>query len=460
MAQFDLSAATALWSELLEAFKSQIPEQSFFTWIQPLAPQRLENNTLVLAAPSQFHREWIEGHYVRNIERTLRELRGEDIHLRLHVTAGVLPRSAPPLPLVRETPVRTESSFETHLNPRYQFDTFVEGDSNSFARAACLAVADVSHRCPWNPLLIYGGTGLGKTHLLQAIGNKVVAKHKGYRVLYASSERFTQDFIQSVQTRHTTDFSHHYRSIDLLLLDDIQFFAAKERTQIEFFHAFNTLYQNGKRIVLTSDRPVSELAGFDKRLISRFDSGLVTNIDPPDYETRVAILQNRAQADRFPLTREVADFLASSITANVRDLEGIYVTLAARCQLMRVPPTLDLARDVVRCRGGQNGARPPAEKILTLVAEHFRISPEILRGKSRKREIVFPRMIAMTLMCESTTLSLKAIGAQFGGRDHTTVIHARDTIQERRNAGDTEVLSALNEIQRKGQMFTLQSGDE
>jgi chromosomal replication initiator protein len=455
MAQFELSAATALWSELLESFKGQVPEQSFCTWIQPLAPQRLEDNTLILAAPSQFHREWIEGHYVRNIERALKELRGEDIHLKLHVAAGALPRSAPPLPRVRETLAAESSSSETSLNPRYQFETFVEGDSNSFARAACMAVADVTHRCPWNPLLIYGGTGLGKTHLLQAIGNRVVAKHRGHRVLYASSERFTQDFIQSVQTRHTTDFSHRYRSIDLLLVDDIQFFAAKERTQIEFFHAFNTLYQNGKRIVLTADRPVSELAGFDRRLISRFDSGLVTNIDPPDYETRVAIVRNRAEADKFPLTCEVADLLAMSVTGNVRDLEGAYVTFAARCQLTRVPPTLDLLREVLRCRGSENGTRPPAEKILSLVAEHFRISPELLRGKSRKREIVLARMVAMSLMCDHTSLSLKAIGAQFGGRDHTTVMHARDTIQGRRAAGDAELLASLREIKRKGQMSTL-----
>jgi chromosomal replication initiator protein len=460
MSQYELSAATLLWSELLEAFKSLIPEQSFSTWIQPLAPQRLEDNTLVLAAPSQFHREWIEGHYIRNIERTLKELRGEEIRLRLHVTAGALPHSAPPLPRVRESTERAEASHETHLNPRYQFEAFIEGDSNSFARAACMAVADVTHRCPWNPLLVYGGTGLGKTHLLQAIGNRVVAKHKTYRVLYVSSERFTQDFIQSVQTRHTTDFSHRYRSIDLLLVDDIQFFAAKERTQIEFFHAFNTLYQNGKRIVLTSDRPVAELAGFDKRLISRFDSGLVTNIDPPDYETRVAILQNRAEADHFPMTRDVADFFASNITGNVRELEGAYVTLAARCQLMRVPPTVDLARDVLRCRGSQNGARPPAEKIFAAVAEHFRISPEALRGKSRKREIVFARMIAMTLMCENTPLSLKAIGAQFGGRDHTTVIHARDTISERRSSGDDNVMQALGDIHKKSLLSTPQSGEE
>lgn len=462
MAHYELSAASLLWTELLEIFKSQVPEQSFSTWIQPLSPQRLENNTLVLSAPSQFHREWIEGHYVRNIEHTLKELRGEDIHLKLHVTTGSLPHSAPPLPRVREVSANADSSssFDTQLNSRYQFEAFIEGDSNSFARAACMAVADVAHRCPWNPLLIYGGTGLGKTHLLQAIGNRVVAKHKSYRVLYVSSEKFTQDFIQSVQTRHTTDFSHRYRSIDLLLVDDIQFFAAKERTQIEFFHAFNTLYQNGKRIVLTSDRPVAELAGFDKRLISRFDSGLVTNIEPPDYETRVAILCNRAEADKFPLTRDVADFLATSITANIRELEGAYITLAARCQLMRVPPTLDLARDILRCRGNQNGSRPPAEKIMAIVSEHFRISPEALRGKSRKREIVFARMIAMTMMCEHTSLSLKAIGALFGGRDHTTVIHARDSIVSRRANGDNDVIQTLLHLQQRSQISTPKSGEE
>lgn len=459
MAQFDPSVAAELWSELLLTFKSQIPEQSFSTWLQPLVPQRLENNALVLAAPSQFHRDWIEGHYIQGIELALREISGEPIRLKMHVSARKPEGSAPPLPAVRSATERNAAGFETHLNSRYTFDNFIEGDSNSFARAACMAIADVSHRCPWNPLLIYGGTGLGKTHLLQAIGNKVVAKHRNHRVLYVSSERFTQDFIHSVQTRHTTDFSHRYRNIDLLLVDDVQFFAAKERTQIEFFHAFNTLYQNGKRIIMTSDRPVSELAGFDKRLISRFDSGLVTNIEPPDYETRAAILLHRAEADGFPITRDVADFLASNVTANVRDLEGAYVTLAARCQLMRVPPTVQLAHEILRRRSGQNGIRPAAERILETVAEHFGFAADALRGKSRKKELVFARMIAMTLMTEMTSLSLKAIGAAFGGRDHSTVIHARDTIGERKRDNDATVTRALQELQHKLALYTLPSGN-
>jgi chromosomal replication initiator protein len=457
MAFVDPTSATLLWSELLSAFKSQIPEQSFATWIQPLLPQKFENNALVLAVPSQFHREWIEGHYVRTLERALKELRGEDIRLKLHVNATKAERTAPALTRTHEEAAPTEPNFDSQLNPRYLFENFIEGDSNSFARAACMAVADVVHRSPWNPLLIYGGTGLGKTHLLQAIGNRVASKHRNYRVLYISSERFTADFIQSVRAGNS-DFSQRYRNIDLLLVDDIQFFAAKERTQIEFFHSFNTLYQNGKRIVLTSDRPVSELAGFDQRLISRFDSGLVTNIDPPDYETRVAILQNRAEQDQFPLTRDIADFLASHITGNVRDLEGAYVTLIARCQLMRVPPAVDIARDVLRTRSGQNGLRPPAERITEVTSQHFKFTPEALRGKSRKKELVFARMIAMTLMTELTSLSLKGIGEAFGGRDHSTVIHARDTIQNRRACKDPEVLDALSQIQQKLSMSTQGSG--
>jgi len=458
MTSFDFSSAAELWSALLDAFKSQIPEQSFTTWIQPLIPQKLENNALVLAVPSQFHREWIEGHYIRTLESALRHVSGEGIRLKLHVQTPKGEPTAPALPRVSSPTEAVSEQVDTCLNSRYQFENFIEGDSNSFARAACMAVSDIAHRSPWNPLLIYGGTGLGKTHLLQAIGNRVLIKHRSQRVLYVSAERFTADFIQSVQSRQTTDFSHRYRSIDMLLVDDVQFFAAKERTQIEFFHSFNTLYQNGKRIVMTSDRPVADMAGFDQRLISRFDSGLVTNIDPPDYETRVAILRTKAEQDRFPLTRDVADFLASHVTSNIRDLEGAYVTLAARCQLMRVPPVLDLARDVLRCRSGQNGVRPPTEKIISAVAEHFHVTPEALRGKSRKKELVFARMIGIMLMTEHTALSLKAIGEVFGGRDHSTVIHARDTIHDRRAAEDPEVLTALRVLQQKLFVSTPVSG--
>jgi len=460
MTQIEVPEAVEVWQSALVALRDHLPEQSFATWLRPLVPQRFEDNSLVLSAPSQFHREWIETHYAANLERALTDQRGEQVRLKLLVSAT--PAITTPRPAARPTPPVTvsENQNDSHLNPRYLFENFIEGDSNSFARAACLAVADMDRRCPWNPLLIYGGTGLGKTHLLQAIGNRALSRHPNkYRVLYASSERFTQDFIHSLQTRHTTDFSHRYRSIDLLLVDDVQFFAAKERTQIEFFHAFNTLYQKGKRIVLTADRPVSELADFDKRLVSRFDSGLVTNIEPPDYETRVAILLHRADADRFPMTREVADFLASTITSNIRELEGAYVTLTARCQLMRLPPSLELARNILKTRNGQNGHRPPAEQILSHVSEFFSVSPDLLRGKSRKKEIVLPRMVAMFLISELTSLSLKQIGNLFGGRDHSTVIHARDTIKQQSFA-DVEISSALATLRRKINPSTQSSGQE
>jgi chromosomal replication initiator protein len=340
---------------------------------------------------------------------------------------------------------------ETNLNPRYRFENFVEGDCNSFARAACLAISDLSRPTLWNPLLIYGGTGLGKTHLLQAIGNRVVSLRKGdaFRAMYVSSERFTQEFIQAVRTNQAADFAERYRNVDLLLVDDIQFFATKERTQIEFFHAFNALQQSGRRIVMTSDRPVHELAGFDERLISRFDSGLVTNVNPPTYETRLAILQDRAQQEKFPLPVEVADLISTHITSNIRELEGAFAALVAHCQFGRVPATLELAQRVVQEKTGRRAGRPPVEFIQETVADYFRVTVDSLRGKSRKKEIAHARMVAMYLMTEMTDHSLKTIGNFFGGRDHSTVIHARDTIGEQKSALRTDVTTALNDLERR-----------
>jgi chromosomal replication initiator protein len=269
------------------------------------------------------------------------------------------------------------------------------------------------------------------------------------KVLYVTSEKFTQEFIQSVRNRATTDFSDYYRSIDVLLLDDVQFFTGKERTQFEFFHCFNTLYQNGKRIVITSDRPVSELSGFDARLTSRFGSGLVTNIDPPDYETRMAILQKRAEEDNFPLSIEIADLISTHISNNIRELEGAYVTMVAKCQLSRIPPTLELTREILRAKTGQLVGRLPVEKIQEVVATYFNVSVEALRGKSRKREIAYARMVAMTLMTEITNHSLKTIGSFFGGRDHSTVIHARDTMNELREQKDLTICEAFNTLERQ-----------
>lgn len=452
MAQSDLSAAAALWAELIKTYRSEIPEQSYSTWIKPLKPKKLEDRKLWITAPTKFHREWFEGHYARGFELGLKELCGEEILFKVVVAAPQNNGAVVQRPVA--LPARPQQPSAANLNVRYRFENFIEGDSNSFARAACLAVADITRPSPWNPLLIYGGTGLGKTHLLQAIGNHVVQRNNGARVLYVSSEKFTQDFIQSVRANRTTDFSHRYRSADLLLVDDIQFFAAKERTQIEFFHSFNSLYQNGKRVVLTSDRPTTELAGFDKRLISRFDSGLVTNIEPPDYETRVAILLKRAESDNFPLSTDIAYLFATHIKANIRELEGAYITLSARCRLSKLPPSMELAREVLLAKTGRPGGRPSVEMIQEAVAEKLNISVAALRGKSRKKEIVYARMIAMTLATELTDHSLKTIGSFFGNRDHSTVIHARDTIQNRIRSDDSEVIDAVNSLKRKLSLST------
>jgi len=468
MASVAAIPASELWTAIMSAVAPSVSETTFSSWIETLKPEKLEDRVLTLLAPSKFHREFVEEHFVPGLEAVALENTGEPVRVRIRVQgAGEIPRqrnlrfapSAPVNPVESNgsngsnghTVSVADAATEANLNPRYRFENFIEGDCNSFARAACLAISDLSRPTLWNPLLIYGGTGLGKTHLLQSIGNRVlsVRRNDGIRVRYVSSERFTQDFIQSVRTQQGSDFADKYRNVDLLLVDDIQFFATKERTQTEFFHAFNALHQSGRRIVMTSDRPVHELAGFDERLISRFDSGLVTNVNPPTYETRLAILQDRAKFENFPLPLDVADLLSTHITSNVRELEGAFAALVAHCQFGRVPATLELAQRVIQEKTGKRTGRPPVELIQQTVADYFRVSQDALRGKTRKKEIAYARMIAMYLMTEITEHSLKTIGGFFGGRDHSTVIHARDTIAGLRKTDEVQTVSALNDLERR-----------
>jgi chromosomal replication initiator protein len=466
MAAIDFPPAADLWTSIMSAVAPSVSETTFSSWIETLKPEKLEDRVLTLLAPSKFHREFVEEHFVAGLEAVAQENTGEPVRVRIRVQGGgEIPRqrnlrfnTSVPVNVPKEENARdphavsaVDVAAQSNLNPRYRFENFVEGDCNSFARAACLAISDLSRPTLWNPLLIYGGTGLGKTHLLQSIGNRVlsVRRNDGIRVRYVSSERFTQDFIQSVRTQQGADFAEKYRTVDLLLVDDIQFFATKERTQTEFFHAFNALHQSGRRIVMTSDRPVHELAGFDERLISRFDSGLVTNVNPPTYETRLAILQDRAKLEKFPLPLDVADLLSTHITSNVRELEGAFAALVAHCQFGRVPATLELAQRVIQEKTGKRTGRPPVELIQQTVADYFKLSQDALRGKSRKKEIAHARMIAMYLMTELTEHSLKTIGGFFGGRDHSTVIHARDTIAGQRKTDEVQTVSALSDLERR-----------
>ncbi len=434
MPESKTSELKVLWLEFTEKISETLPEQSFRTWIQPIRPESLDDNTLTLYVPSQFHYEWVDSHYSQKIRGVFGQLIGREIRLSFKVdsTDGDHPDHHVPAPQSkqRSNTRRSPKPQDVQLNSRYAFDNFVEGDGNSFARAACLAIAEAPGKTPWNPLLIYGGTGLGKTHLLQAIGNHVLKEKKVSRVKYVSSERYTQEFIHSVKNNCSTDFSKLYRSAEFLLVDDVQFFSSKGRTQIEFFHTFNSLYQAGKQIILSCDRPVHELKDIDERLISRFQSGLITQISPPDFETRVAILERRADEEGVALPLDIAQFFATHIKNNIRELEGALVTLIARATFYRLEPNLELAGQVLQEKMGRPVGKPQIEQIQEVVAKHFQLSGDALRGKSRKKEIALARMMAMSLATKLTDHSLKHIGQLFGGRDHSTVIHARNTIHK------------------------------
>ena len=460
MPETQSSVLESLWSDFISRISTELPDQSFRTWIQPIRPERLDDNTLTLHVPTQFHYEWVDTHYSEQIRLLLGQLTGQEMKLIFMVEPGNGARIErhPPIPPQKSRPrtVHAPAPEDSQLNPRYVFENFVEGDGNSFARAACLAIAEAPGKTPWNPLLIYGSTGLGKTHLLQAVGNFSSLHKKVRRVKYVSSEKYTQEFIHSVKNNRSTDFSNLYRSTELLLVDDVQFFAAKGRTQVEFFHTFNSLYQAGKQIVLSSDRPVHELDGIDSRLISRFQSGLITQISPLDFETRVAILERRAEEEGAALPPEIAQFFATHITNNIRELEGALVTLLARATFYNDQPTLELAQDVLREKMGRPIGKPPIERIQEIVAKHFSITVDALCGKSRKQEIALARMVAMTLATHLTNHSLKHIGQHFGGRDHSTVIHARNTILRLRGE-DALIKTNYEELLQKLDRSTLPS---
>jgi chromosomal replication initiator protein len=316
------------------------------------------------------------------------------------------------------------------LNPRYAFENYIKGESNQFARAAALAVANNPGGTSFNPLFIYGGVGLGKTHLVHAIGNSLIQSGKTNRVLYVSSEKFTVDFVDAIQKDNISEFSTLYRNVDVLIVDDIQFFAGKEKTQDIFFHTFNTLYHSGKQIILSSDRPPKELKGLHERLISRFQWGLAAEIQSPDLETRMAILRKKSSDSGADLDHDVVQFIASNVTTNIRELEGCLISLLARASLDVRRIDLALAKEVVRSIVGELRSHLTVEEIQRTVCDHLRIPADLIRAKTRKQEVVNARQIAMYLTKELTNSSLKTIGLHFGGRDHSTVIHAYQTIED------------------------------
>lgn len=465
-----------VWNTCLMRIEQVVSSQTFKTWFKPIVPLKLENGELKIHVPSQFFYEWLEERYYSMITRTLAELLGKEIKLTYtvasdnelasltsdqHVGDGnhssnnmeiaeshqkeesvearvfqpVSSPSFPYKPLSVHSPGTGAGSgstgtFNSYLHPRYTFDNFIKGESNQLARAAALAVANNPGGTSFNPLVIYGGVGLGKTHLIQAIGNHVLRHQKAKRVLYVSSERFTVEFVDAIQRDTINEFSSFYRSMNVLIVDDIQFFAGKEKTQDSFFHIFNTLYHLGRQIVLSSDRPPKELKGLNERLISRFQWGLTADIQPPDLETRIAILQKKSEEEKIDLPPDVIEFIATNVTSNIRELEGCLIGIMAKASLEHKEINLELAKEVLKSVVGNVRFHITIEGIQRAVCEFFGLAEDLLRAKTRKQEVVNARHIAMYLAKELTNSSLKTIGLHFGGRDHSTVIHACQTIED------------------------------
>lgn len=425
---------TRLWAECLSHLSKRVRKQSFCTWLKTTRGLPSPEGTLRVAVPNRFVADWLQEHYMDIIKESIREVAQKDFALAFQVSKDSIeyhPQMAMNFDRGGSKNNTTNGiPGEVSLNPKYLFDAFVVGDSNQFAHAAAMAVAEAPGGNRYNPLYIYGGVGLGKTHLAQAIGHYARDTFEGIKVLYVTSEKFTSDFINSLTSNTTQDFVNLYRNVDILLLDDIQFFAGKESTQVQFFHTFNVLYQNGKQIVLTSDRPPREIKGVEERLSSRFQQGLVTDIQPPDLETRIAILNKKCESDGTPIPIEVATFIADNVTSNIRELEGSLIRLLAYASLNAKETTVELAKEVLKDSIRNGTKQVSMEHIQKRVAASYDLPSEALCSKRKTQEIALARQVAMYLTRSLTPNSLKSIGSHFGGRDHSTVIHACTLVGE------------------------------
>lgn len=419
-----------LWSEVLSKVKERISRPSFETWLKSTKLMSYDAENVKIATPNTFTKEWLESHYVHLITGILSELTGEDRFIHFIVPEDMTETDlALPKPVVKSTD-KTEQNVTTGmLNSKYTFDTFVIGSNNRFAHAASLAVAEAPAKA-YNPLFIYGGVGLGKTHLMHAIGHYVLEQNPNAKVVYLTSEKFTNEFINSIRDNKAVEFRNKYRSVDVLLIDDIQFLAGKEQTQEEFFHTFNTLHEESKQIVISSDRPPKEIPTLEDRLRSRFEWGLITDITAPDLETRIAILRKKAKAEGLlDIPNEVIIYIANEIDTNIRELEGALIRVVAYSSLVNSDITNELAAEALK--DIIPNAKPRTVTILDIqktVGEHFNMRLEDFAAKKRTRAVAFPRQIAMYLSRELTDFSLPKIGSEFGGRDHSTVIHAHEKI--------------------------------
>jgi len=418
-----------IWQSCKKKLKVILGETSFDTWIAPLNLKKINHTSLTLEAPDNFFKSWVEGRYLPQIKQVLTEASGKDFEILFDVNPTLLKRQANKIFKTIQKSFREEPQDSLRLNPRFTFENFIVGSSNRMAHAASLAVSSAPGKS-YNPLFIYGGVGLGKTHLMQAIAHEILSRNSQLKVKYTSSEKFTNELIFSIRNRSTEKFRQKYRNIDAILIDDIQFLAGKEAAQEEFFHTFNVLYDYHKQIIVSSDNPPKEINKLEERLISRFNWGLVVDIQLPDFETRVAILQKKLEKDPIKIDSDVIYFIAENITTNIRELEGALVRIIAYSLIESKPITLEMAKEILKDMVKEIYGRITPNSILERVGDYFGISEEELKQKKRNKTLVLPRQVAMYLTRELTELSLPEIGSFFGAKHHTTILYAHKKVKQ------------------------------
>ncbi|MFM7216504.1 MAG: chromosomal replication initiator protein DnaA [Bacteroidota bacterium] len=465
----------SVWKKCLQIIKDNVSPQNFKTWFEPIKPVKLDGKVLTIEVPSQFFYEWLEEHYITLLKKVIRQQLGNEGRLEYSIvmehgtadkpytvriptkTAAELKNAPVTVPMNNSNnsirnpfiiPGLKKVNVESQLNPLYTFDTFVEGDCNRLARSAGYAVANKPGGTAFNPLLIYGGVGMGKTHLAHAIGIEIKNQHPGKTVLYVTSDKFTLQFIDAVKNNEQNDFVHFYQMMDVLIIDDIQFLAGKEKTQDVFFHIFNHLHQTGKQIILTSDKAPVDLQGMEQRLLSRFKWGLAADLQMPDLETRIAILNRKMYQDGIELPKEIVEYIAYSITSNIRELEGALISILAQASMNKKSVTLELAKQMIDKYVKNTTHEVSIDYIQKVVCDYFDLPIEMLKSKTRKRQVVQARQIAMYFAKSMTKSSLSSIGAHCGGKDHATVLHACRTVNNLIET-DKKFKASVQELQKK-----------
>lgn len=466
--------ATNAWKDCLQIIGQSVDEQNFNTWFKPILPLQIEGDVLTIQVPSQFFYEWLEEHYVPVLKQAIHTVIGKNARLEYSVVVDSGNQRNPQLVVnypngagMKRSNAQQQNgngnieeyspfSFKalnpqtvnSRLNPTYTFDNFVEGDCNRLARSAGIAVSKKPGTTSFNPLMLYGGVGVGKTHLVQAIGNEIKKNLPSKIVLYVDQNDFTTQFLNALQNHKMQEFQNFYLQVDLLILDDVQFLSGREKTQEIFFHIFNQLHQSGKQVIMTSDCPPRDLKGFQERLLSRFKWGLTADLQEPDFETKLAIIHNKMESDGIEIPSEVAEYLAYSVDTNLRDMEGVLNSLIFHATLLKKRIDLDLAKEVLRNIVKEIQADVSVDFIQKMVAEYFKVDIESLKAKVKKREIVIPRQLAMYFCKRYTQLTLALIGQNFGGRDHSTVIHALESVEDMMKT-DANFKNSVDELSKK-----------